>query len=139
MTRFPVLTRRSFLGTLFSLGAILLLQPLICFLLRDRSRRPDLLSLELASFFHHKESARTIGLEYLRMMPNEADAGRLTRLICSRWQSSYDGMTVLDPANMKRLILRQQRDDFEKGRILNVRGWILSETEVRLCALAALV
>lgn len=38
------------------------------------------------------------------------------------------------PARLKRRV----RDDFGQGRMFNHKGWFLSETEARLCALIAL-
>jgi hypothetical protein len=139
MTKFAIVTRRNFLGTLFFLGAAVLLRRADALVTTDGSHAEHWLSSKLANFFHNKESARAIGLAYLRIVPAEANARQITRLICSSWEQRYDEMAHADAAKIKTILLRQQREDFEKGRIVNVQGWILSQTEARLCALAALV
>jgi hypothetical protein len=139
MKRFAVVTRRSFLRMVILLGAMALIRREDMFVTTDGAHNDHLLTLKLASFFRNKESARIVGLEYLRVAPTEADAWQLTKSICACWQEPYDEIAHADIAKIKQRLRHQQRDDFEKGRTLEVDGWILSETEVRLCALAALV
>jgi hypothetical protein len=139
MTKFAIPTRRSFLRMLFFLGATAFLRRANVFGTTDISHAEDWVSSKLANFFHNKESARAIGLEYLRIVPAEANARQLTHLICSPWAQRYDETAHADAAKIKTILLRQQREDFEMGRIVELQGWILSQTEARLCALAALV
>lgn len=138
MRTFAMTTRRHVLRMLFGLGAICLLRRADIVRMVGSSADP-LLSSKLTNLFHNRKSATLIGLEYLRRTPMEADGQHLTKLICSRWQERYDEIAYADTGKIKKLLLRQQREDFEKGRIVNVQGWILSETEARLCALTALV
>jgi hypothetical protein len=139
MTKFAIVTRRNFLRTLFFLGATVLLRRADVSVATAGSHADDWLSSRLANFFHNKESARAIGLEYLRIVPAEANVRRLTHLIGSSWYQPYDETAHADIGKIKKILLRQQREDFEKGRIVELQGWILSQTEARLCALAALV
>lgn len=139
MKPFAIVTRRHCLRMFLGLGAILLLRRTDAFDTMTSSTTDHLLSAKLASVFYDRKSATVIGLEYLRRTPMEADARQLTNLICARWQGRYDDIAHADTARIKERLLRQQREDFEKGRIVNVQGWILSETEARLCALAALI
>ena len=139
MRTLAIVTRRHCLRMFLGVGAILLLRRTDAFDTMSNSSTDHLLSAKLANVFHDRKSATVIGLEYLRSTPMEADPRQLTNLICSRWQGRYDDVAHADTARIKELLLRQQREDFEKGRIVNVQGWILSETEARLCALTALV
>jgi hypothetical protein len=139
MRPFAIVTRRHCLRMFLGLGAVLLLRRTDVFGTMTSSSTGHLLSSKLVDLFHDKKSARVIGLEYLRIVPGESHPRQLTNLICSRWQGRYDDIAHVDTARIKELLLRQQREDFEKGRIVNVQGWILSETEARLCALATLV
>jgi hypothetical protein len=139
MTKFAIVTRRNFLRMLFFVGATVLVRRADPFGTTTGSHAEDWLSSKLANFFHNKESARAIGLEYLRLAPVEANARQLTYSICSSWEERYDEMAHADAAKIKAILLRQQREDFENGRIVAVQGWILSQTEARLCALATLV
>jgi hypothetical protein len=138
MTRFARVSRRSFLRMLLLLGALVPIRQGKMFLTTGHGcRTGDLLSSKLADFFYDKESAGIVGLEYLRVVPRETDRWELTKLICSGWNN--DQLAKAGPEKIKALLLQQQREDFEKGRIVKVQGWILSETEARLCALTVLV
>jgi hypothetical protein len=137
MTNLASVSRRSFVRTLVLLGALVPIRQSKMFVTADDSRAGNLLSSKLADFFYDKNSARVIGLEYLRVAPREADASELTKLICLSWND--DQINRWGPEKIKALLLHQQREDFEKDRIVKVQGWILSKTEARLCALTALV
>jgi hypothetical protein len=95
------------------------------------------LGARLKRFFSNKESARVIGKRYLTMRPEESSLNRLTALIC-RTPESYDQLAKTDTNTLRILLAEQQRDDFTNGRVMLVDGWILSETEVHLCAIASL-
>lgn len=139
MNKYVRITRRSFLHTSVWLSAFGLSGAAHALIKLVASSTPDPLALSLASFFIHNESAKIIGLEYLRCAPREADARLLVDLICSCQAEHKLELAKADMEQRRELLLLQQRQDFERGRIVKVQGWILSETEVRLCALAALV
>lgn len=138
MTTFVNVTRRAFLRVFFLLGVVGVIRG-TDFVKTDSSHSPSLLPWKLTHFFLHKESAKVIGVEYLRVAPMEADVQLLTGLICSFEEKRRAEFAHADAGKLRILLLRQQRQDFERGRIVNVHGWILSRTEARLCALAALV
>ncbi|WP_046865779.1 hypothetical protein [Microvirga massiliensis] len=90
----------------------------------------------LSELFCHHESACAVGREYLRLLPaSEASAEHLLHHL-----HGADGgpLTATNPAKLRVLIREAQRNDFAEGRTVMVDGWVLSETEARLCALAAL-
>ncbi|MDA2917049.1 hypothetical protein MYX64_09465 [Nitrospinae bacterium AH_259_B05_G02_I21] len=93
----------------------------------------------MATIFTHKDSAAVIGQEYLRSVPEEADAPLLVDMICSSLPKRRADLVGADLEELRELLRHQQRHDFEYGRTVKVNDWILSETEVRLCALAALL
>ena len=80
-----------------------------------------------------------VGREYLRSVPEEEDARLLVDLICSGQAVGRADLVGADLKELREWLRHQQRQEFEHGRIVKVQGWILSETEARLCALAALV
>lgn len=67
--------------------------------------------------------ASQVGLAYLQTHPGDADHDRLLASVAGE-----------SPATL----VKRQRDDFNLGRTVTIRGWVLSQTEARLCALAAL-
>lgn len=138
MIEYANITRRSFLNIFIYLSVIGLIKPSHALAKAGKLSKPDPLCSKLSQFFINKESASVIGREYLRRVPNEANATLLVDLISSSSAERRLELTKADTKKLRELLLLQQRQDFEDGRIVKVQGWILSETEVRLCALAAL-
>jgi GAF domain-containing protein len=95
--------------------------------------------MALANFFVHKESAKVIGRAYLQRVPEESEVSRLVAGICSLQVEQHTECAKAAPKRYRDLLLQQQQQDFEHGRVVSVAGWILSQTEARLCALATLL
>ena len=128
------LTRRNFLRLLASLGVVLATRQLGVLGTLGRAAGRESLGARLLRLFRSPASAAAIGRAYLQVAPQDADERRLLRLICAsgrHWRTA-------DTEQLRLLIPQQQAEDFQHGRVVQVRGWILSETEARLCALAAL-
>lgn len=71
---------------------------------------------------------------YVDSLAGGADLEKLKR----NWLSSpliKQISTMNDVAFVKREIAESVRRDFSEGRSVNVKGWVLSETEAFLCAL----
>jgi hypothetical protein len=133
------ITRRGFLGALVYLGLFRFMQ-LGWSLDKPRNTdTTDAVAAKLANFYIDKESAKIVGLEYLRSVPSEAKVGLLTDLICSFEGEQRAAFNQANKEKLRQMLLLRQRQDFEHGRVANVRGWILSKTECRLCALVALI
>jgi hypothetical protein len=132
-------TRRSFVHILVCLGFFTFFRPAYAFIKQGASRTSDPLASSLASFFTHKESAAIMGFEYLRYRPGEANIRLLVDLICACRPERHAELAQAETKKCRELLARQQRQDFEHNRVVKVHGWILSETEARLCALAALI
>ncbi len=92
---------------------------------------------KLSNFYIHKLSARVIGREYLRQIPDEANLERLVELLCSEKLLSKEKILHLDLTSLRKLLQSQQQQDFENGQIVRIHGWMLSLTEARLCAISA--
>jgi hypothetical protein len=126
-------TRRGFLAGLAYLSSFGILQA-GWFVGWPRNGTDNALASRLADYYVDKVSAKVVGLEYLRSVPEEARADRLVDLICSTNKQQF---AEVDDQTLKDLLLVRQREEFTEDRIVTVRGWILSRTECRLCALAA--
>ena len=133
------ITRRTFLNSLVSLASLCISQlgwsagELIA------ANHSGALAFKLARFYPDRKSARVIGLEYLRAVPSEENVSLLVDLICLSNTRQGIALTQADKETLGELLRFQQCQDFEQGRVINIRGWMLSETECRLCALAALI
>ena len=96
------------------------------------------LAARLSRLFSNGESARVIGQRYLDLTPGEANLDRLMVLIC-RCEENYARLARADSEQLLAILQEQQRLDFAHARTVAIDGWILSETEVRLCAVAAII
>ena len=131
-------SRRDFLYLLLgsSLGAFF--YPTISLPSSTDSGKPATLATTLADFPGDKSSARIVGVEYLRHYPAESDANWLADQIFLVDLDRRTEFLRLGGAERKEMIKRLIREDFKCGRIVQVRGWMLSQTEARLCAISVL-
>ena len=90
------------------------------------------------SMVGHRRSRRVIGRAYLAASQDTIDAGTLLCQLTPPADASATGWT--DNAERLRTHVRSLiADDFEAGRTVQLHGWMLSETEARVCALIALL
>jgi hypothetical protein len=86
----------------------------------------------VASLFTHHHSAIALGKHYLALFPEEANYEWLTTQTLRRLPANTESQAL------KKALKRQSQKDFYDGNTVMVEGWVLSRTEVRLCALLAL-
>lgn len=134
-----IISRRSFLVTLGWLIPFGFMRPVHALAKLRELSRPDPLTLKLAEIFIHKDSAKIVGQAYLQSFPGEADIHFLVDLICPFQAARQSEIIKTDGMKLRELLFLQQCQDFEYGRVVKVQGWILSQTEARLCALVALL
>lgn len=132
-------SRRNFLRLLLGLSGLVLMHPITTLLKFGKTGQSEILAGKLANFFRDKKSATVIGLEYLRSYPAERDVGLLLDRIFSTRSKLRSEIAGAVTDRHRRVLAMQTREDFECGRVVEVQGWILSLTEVRLCALVALL
>jgi hypothetical protein len=95
------------------------------------------LSTKLVSLLEHRCSARVVGGEYLREASGEAGARGLVDAIASELEGGHDEARAASGSELRELVARRIQRDFAEDRTVKLRGWIVSHTEARLCALAA--
>ncbi len=83
----------------------------------------------LTALFADQARARRLGRAYLDGLGEPPEAAVLAGLI---WRDLPPGSTLR--ARVAALV----RQDFARGELACVEGWLLSRTEARLCGLAAL-
>jgi hypothetical protein len=130
--------RRRFLAVVLWSWALGLCRPPGAGAAPQRGRVRDPAAATLADVWVRPDSAAIVGREYLRHAPGEANAQVLLGLIGSTWPGGAAELRDGGTERFRDSLRRQQREDFEHGRVVNVGGWVLSVTEARLCALAAL-
>ena len=91
----------------------------------------------LLSVLEQPASAYTIGSAFLESLPPDARvADRLVNaIVCA---VGCDSVTIRSTETLRKQISIQVRRDFAEGAVVIVAGWVLSETEAQLYALAAL-
>jgi len=137
MTRCGNLSRRSLLKILGALLGSASIRSREAVALQTANRLRDPVVLQALTLFKHRKSALLIGIYYLKGRPDEADR---EVLIASVFHGNHH-LTISstpDIQSLRNWLQRRRREDFECGRTVNINGWILAETEVRLCALLLL-
>jgi hypothetical protein len=95
-------------------------------------------SERLAGFLKNEEGARSVGREYLRVVPTEASPELLVRRVAARLPGGLRAVDVAPDERLRELLIRATAEDFQDLRTVELHGWVLAQTEARLCALAAL-
>jgi len=138
-----MLSKRGFLQLLAAFAAL----GRAAFARRGEAAMPVAATTEPANLvlamFSDPASAAMVGQQYLNRFPDEANADRLVQLLERRVRAapgSADGgsVTHLSESGFAGDLQAAVRLDFQEGRTIDLDGWILARTELRLCALAAL-
>ncbi|MEX2203015.1 MAG: hypothetical protein WD965_02890 [Actinomycetota bacterium] len=95
--------------------------------------------MRLVAILGHPESARAVGRAYLASTSTDASASRLVDQISRGLAGSRSKIEETTDTELRELLVARIVADFSEGLVVEVDGWILSSTEARLCALAALV
>jgi hypothetical protein len=80
-----------------------------------------------------------VGKAYLVVKPEEGSVERLMSEIERAGLDETRGVDQPSTRDRGRALANAVRRDFQCGRVVNVQGWRLSQTEARVCALAHLV
>ena len=99
---------------------------------------PDPLEGALLGFYRDRSAARAVGREVLALEPARARAVDWTARVVRDRAGALRDLARSDPQGLASALRAQHREDFAQGRVVVVRGWVLSETESALLALAAL-
>ena len=96
-------------------------------------------SLQDASvgLFKNRVRAYGLGIACLNALPpHESSPQQLTNVIFGT--AACDSETMKSKQEIRERIAGRVHQDFAKGAVINVQGWILSQVEARLYALVAL-
>jgi hypothetical protein len=84
-------------------------------------------------------TVRDIGMAYRSRNPNEMQEDELvSMLIETAGEDKRRVKTAIDSTRVLEKLDGAIRDDYAAGRVVTVKGWILSLTEARQCALYSL-
>jgi hypothetical protein len=99
---------------------------------------PDDELVAAADLLIARDSAGVVGRAFLRRFPEESSVASLVAAIDRGRSKDSVAPTRVSRERRYESLLQQIRDDFATGHVMVVDGWVLSATEVRLCALVAL-
>jgi hypothetical protein len=83
-----------------------------------------------------EESLRIIGSSYRIMKPDENSKVKLLNAITSRMNTIQ--IRTNDWQIRQRKLKRMSKMDFKSDKLIVIKGWVISETEARQCALLSL-
>ena len=130
----PVGRRRFLLGVVAALFA-----PLTALLgMRERGAAASERLAACRGLFSDRRSAGELGRRYLAQHPGEADPFRLAETVFSEWAPAEARAAASSRAVLRELLGERRRSDFRRGDVVSIGGWVLSRTECRVCAIAAL-
>ncbi|MDB5409507.1 MAG: hypothetical protein JWL84_4419 [Rhodospirillales bacterium] len=125
--------RRSLLFAVAGWG----LSPVTALARLPRVVDPDArLLARLVAFFGEPESAAVLGAAYLRQAPGEATPESLVAGLFPGVTSS--ALERWSDAALRSALAQRLAEDFAQSRTVILRGWVLSRSEARLFAAAAL-
>lgn len=124
----PALTRRALFTVAIGAGLATVARVLCG---GGRSVAAELSEQEVASWlevaFGRSAALVEVGRDYLLQNPSENDFEKLRSAVFSDQYESAEAF--------KQSLKAAIRDDFDRGQVIALRGWQLSLTELRCCAL----
>ena len=128
-----IISRRVFLSEMFLSGTFFLAGLTV-----SKNSPAEKFEKRLVSLFKNQKSAKVIGIEYLKIVPEENNKQQLLSLLSSSLEGFPGLETETDPSKLREWLRIRRQEDFKEGKVIDVQKWLLSVTELRLCALVAL-
>ena len=94
-------------------------------------------SAALGGLFRHPESVRAVGLAYLARYPLQGRPEQWLAALCAERGTGMPALCRFARKDLRAWVDGAIREDFAAGRIVDLDGWQLAETEATLCAVAA--
>jgi hypothetical protein len=129
------LTKRTFIKNALCLSAGLVLPVSNKALVFASEQDRDALFNLASDFYFNKKDAAFIGYQYLSGLDPQPTADELFDSIFPDSDSPSAFLTGDRTAELKHYIRAKISDDFDTDKTVTIHNWILSYTEVRLCAL----
>ena len=101
------------------------------------AQTPALPDDALAGLFRHPASVRAVGRRYIGCSPRPGHPDEWFAALCAERQTDAASLCGCGPAALQGWIDRAVREDFAAGRLVDLDGWQLSETEATICAVLA--
>ena len=100
----------------------------------DKASDDTALAKVLVGLFSDPDGAAFIGRSYIELYPERAEQESLLHDL----GSELTGPASRNDPRLREFVSYRQQRDFERGDTVIINNWILSRSEVSLCALAAI-
>lgn len=127
MHKGAIFSRRWFLVAIPSLAVAVLSG------FRSTNHQNDVSDYLRVFFQGNSDAPVVVGRKYLEMVPEEGSEAQLVERLFGEKALIKGGRFQL----LKARVLRLRQQDFARGDLIEIDGWLLARTEARLCALAA--
>ena len=104
----------------------------------EAGSRTKVLAERLLETCTKRDSAAIVGEACLPKLGNPSSVGEAVETLISRLDMTSEDFERKASGELRSEIRAKISDDFSAGRTVLVEGWVLGDTEARLCALAAL-
>ena len=128
--------RRTFIFTGVAVAAGIGLSDFFLLNNQPKWKKQPLLYPFILSNFLDEESLRAIGNSYRHKRPDENSKVKLLDALTGRMRGNQTDTN--DMANQAMEIEKNVEVDFKSYKLLVIKGWVISETEARQCALLSL-
>jgi hypothetical protein len=90
---------------------------------------PSIATPDFLSQIQEAKAIRAIGEAYIKIHPEEASPTTLSALLMGQQKGKAD------PTSITKNLREKISNDFQSGAVVVIKGWVLSITEARQCAL----
>ncbi len=91
----------------------------------------------LGGLFHDPKSVRAVGLAYLKRYPRQGRPEQWLAALCAARGTQVTALCRCGREELRAWVNEAIREDFAAGRMVDLDGWQLAETEATLCAVVA--
>lgn len=93
---------------------------------------------QLIKAYPERQSAVAVGDACLQAVPARPKPHGLIDELMTNLEIPASRLNTMTVGDLRARLKARTSDDFQAGRTVQVKGWLLGETEARLCSLAAL-
>jgi hypothetical protein len=122
--------RRLFIITASSVAASL---PVVYYINKQKRQGNPLTTTDLLGSFCDDKTLQAIGNSYRTLMPQENEKQKLIDIILL--DAKGKKFKTSNSTDLKELITRKVNEDFLTDNTMIIKGWVISKTEARQCAL----
>lgn len=129
--------RRAFIYITVGAAAAVSILPVVRYKKRKFTPHDPLLEPEALARFCDENEICAIGKHYRSLVPGENKKAKLIELLLTNEAGGKEKST--DKSVISTFIEEKIKADFKADRTIIARGWVISETEARQCALVSFV